>query len=350
MITFVSFLAPNALWLLLAIPVIAGAYALLVRRRSKSALRYPSLVLVRPALDAKRRFRRHLPPVLLLAAVAAMIVAMARPSDDLVLPGLERTIVLAIDTSLSMRATDMEPSRMAAAREAAKIFVRERPPDVRIGIVAFSESAFVVQPPTRDRESLIASIDSLEPHGHTAIGTAMVEALSVLFPEQDIGMQSESVAMHMVRYTAPADAKTAKKAEPRIVPAGSYRSGAIILLTDGRRTVGPDPLDVARLAADHGVRVFTVGFGQPASDGPVGGRAMNLEFDEPTLKAIADITRADYFFAPDAHELRKIYSALRTRFMLERQSIELSAVAVAMGAVLIIAAGFLSLAWFARIG
>ena len=344
-----KFLWPDALWLLLAIAVVAGSYALLIRRRSKCALRYASLTLMRSAVGPRTSFRRHVPPLLLLIGLAATIGAIARPSGVLVLPGHERTVVLAIDTSLSMRATDVEPSRIVAAREAAKAFVRQRPEDVRIGIIAFSESAFVVQPPTRDQPSLIAAIDRLEPHGHTAIGTAMVEALSLLFPREDIVAQSDSVAMHFVRYAVSVDERAPKKVEPHVVPAGSYRAAAVILLTDGRRTVGPDPLDVAKLAADHGVRVFTVGFGKPTSDGPIGARAMNLEFDEPTLRTIADVTRADYFFAPGADELKAVYATLTTRFVLERERIELSALAVAVGAVFVIAAGLLSLLWFGRI-
>src|SRR5215475_4385447 len=136
-----TFLWPQALWLLLAAPLLVGLYLLLLRRRKKAALRYASLGLVRDALGTGQRFRRHVPPLLLLLALVVLVIAVARPRATVVLPSEQRTIVLAMDVSLSMRATDVEPSRIEAAREAAKAFVREQPSDVRIGIVSFAGSA-----------------------------------------------------------------------------------------------------------------------------------------------------------------------------------------------------------------
>ena len=154
-----TFEAPLALWLLLALPMLAGLYVLLQRRRSRAAVRYASLGLIRAAMGPQARYRRHIPPLLFLLAFGALIVAMARPSAVITLPSEQRTIILAMDVSLSMRATDVQPSRLAAAREAAKAFVQEQPSDVRIGVVAFAGSASIVQKPTSERKDIVEAID-----------------------------------------------------------------------------------------------------------------------------------------------------------------------------------------------
>ena len=181
-----SFLWPQALWLLLAAPALIALYIVLLRRKKKNALRYASLGLVREAVGPGHRFRRHVPPLLFLLAMIALIVAVARPSATITLPSEQRTIILAIDVSLSMRANDVEPSRIAAAREAAKEFVREQPSDVRIGIVSFAGSASVVQKPTRDRDELVTAIDRLQLQLHTAIGSGIIMSLATLFPDEGL--------------------------------------------------------------------------------------------------------------------------------------------------------------------
>ena len=181
-----TFLWPQALWLLLGVPVLVGLYILLLRRKKKNALRYASLGIVHEALDPAQRWRRHVPPALFLLAMIALIVAIARPSATITLPSEQRTIILAIDVSLSMRANDVEPSRIEAAREAAKGFVREQPSDVRIGIVSFAGSASVVQKPTHDRDDLMAAIDRLQLQLHTAIGSGIIMSLATLFPDEGL--------------------------------------------------------------------------------------------------------------------------------------------------------------------
>ena len=172
-----TFETPQALWLLLVLPLLAGLYVLIQRRRVKAAVRYASLDVVKAALGGGARLRRHLPPLLLGAALAVLIVAAARPSAIITLPSEQRTIILAIDVSLSMRATDVEPSRLAAAREAAKAFIAEQPSDVRVGIVAFAGSASIVQKPTADRRDLVEAIDRLQLQLHTAIGSGIIVSL-----------------------------------------------------------------------------------------------------------------------------------------------------------------------------
>ena len=351
----IAFLSPEALWLLLAGPVLVGAYVLLMRRRRKVVLRYATLAPLKEALGPRQSLRRHVPPLLFLLGLMAAILAVARPTATVTLPSDKRTIVMAIDVSLSMRARDIEPSRLVAAQNAAKAFVQKQPDDTRIGIVTFAGTAALVQPPTRDREALVAAIDRFALQRHTAIGSGLLVSLAALFPDEDIDVEKAVLGGTSTRERAqrlrpdPPDARP--RAEPPPVPPGSFRSGAIILLTDGRRTTGPDPLEVANMASRRGVRVFTVGFGKTGG-GPaeVDGYSMFMAFDETTLKSIAGITHGDYFHAPSAEDLAKVYDELATRFELERQHTEVTALVAAAGALLLLTAATLSVHWFRRLG
>jgi Ca-activated chloride channel family protein len=340
------------LWLLLALPAAAAAYLAVLRRRRRNPLVFTNLGLVREAVGA-RAWRRHIPPALFLLALAIGLIAAARPSAVLTLPSTQRVIILAIDVSLSMRATDVEPNRIKAAQAAAKAFVEDLPPDVRIGIVSFAGTALLAQRPTNDRDELIAAIERLQLDRHTAIGSGIIMSLATLFP--DDGLDIEAISMggrpgRGVQEKSPAKAepKGAKKAfQP--VPPGSNTSSAIVLLTDGRRTTGPDPIAAARLAADRGIRVFTVGFGT-AQGGMAAfeGYSIYMAFDEESLKAIADVTRAEYFHATTAAELKKIYEGLSSRLVLDREQTEISFLFAAAAIVLLLGAAALSLLWFNR--
>jgi Ca-activated chloride channel family protein len=353
-----SYLWPQALWLLLAVPLLVAVYVLLLRRRNKSALRYASLDLVRAAMTSGHRYRRHVPPALFVLALGLLIFAISRPQAVITLPSEQRTIILAMDVSLSMRATDIQPSRIAAAREAAKTFVQEQPPDVRIGLVAFAGSASVSQRPTRDREELVAAIDRLQLQTHTAIGSGMILSLATLFPNEGIEAELESYGTYggianrdKTRGASIDKPKQVEKKETKPVPPGSYRSGAIILLTDGRRTIGPDPLDAARMAADRGVKVYTVGFGTAQGGSTnIDGYSIYMRFDEEVLKAVAQITQAEYFQASSAADLKRVYDGLNARYVLEKEQTEISALLSAVAALLVLAAAGLSVLWFSRIG
>ena len=328
---------PEALWLLLAAPLLAGAYIVILRRKKRSVVRYSSLGLVREAM-AGRAWRQHLPPALLLLGLVGALLAVARPNAVVTLPSQQRTIVLAIDVSLSMRAADVQPSRLGAAQAAARKFVQEQPPDVRMGIVSFAGTAALVQQPTSNREDLVAAIDRLQLDRQTAIGSGIVVSLATLFPDEGIDL----AAMVLDRRTLRRPAKPA--------PVASNPHAAIILLTDGRRTTGPDPLEAARMAADRGIRVFTVGFGTAAGAmAPVEGYSIFMMFDEETLKAIADLTGAEYFHATTADELHKVYERLGSKLVLQRERTEITVLFAAVATLLIAAAAALSLAWFSRI-
>jgi Ca-activated chloride channel family protein len=341
----VKFLWPELLWLLLAAPALAAAYLYVLRRKKRAALRFASLGLVREAAGGSARWRRHLPPAIFLLALIAALAASARPSAVVTLLSQQRTVVLAIDVSLSMRATDVEPNRLAAAQAAAKAFIQEQPRDLRIGVVSFAGTASLVQRPTHNRDDLIAAIDRLELDRHTAIGSGIVVSLATLFPEDGVDLESMVLGWPSARGAA---AKAARK-PLKPLPPGSNDSAAIILLTDGRRTTGPHPLEAARLAAERGIRVFTVGFGT-AGGGPalIEGYSIYMMFDEETLKAIAEITRAQYFHASTAAELKQVYDALSSRFVLHQEETEISAFFAAAAALLALVSGALSLAWFNR--
>jgi len=252
-----------------------------------------------------------------------------------------------------MRASDVEPTRMAAAQAAAKEFVQDQPSDVRIGIVTFAGTALLVQPPTRDREDLIAAIDRFELQRNTAIGSGIILSLATLFPEEGIDVETYTLGPAMRergRAKSLDQPKAEPKPQPKVVPPGSYKNGAIILLTDGRRTMGPDPLDAAKLAADHGVRVYTVGFGtQGGATADVDGMSIYMRFDEETLKAIADVTQAQYFYAGSATDLRKVYESLNAKFVLEKKQTEISALAAAAAALLLMLAATFSMLWSSRL-
>ncbi|CAN5489305.1 hypothetical protein BH11PSE9_BH11PSE9_33260 [soil metagenome] len=340
-----TFVWPEMLWALVAIPLMILAYVWLLRRRKKTTLRYANLSLVKEAMGKRGAWRRHVPPVLMLIAISALLLAAARPAAIITLPSQQETIVLAIDVSGSMRAADVLPNRMVAAQEAAKAFVADLPRSVRIAVVSFAGAAAVVQAPTLSREDVVAAIDRFQLQRGTAIGSGIVLSLATLFP--DAGIDLSQITGQREMPPAPGD-----KPKPEFTPVspGSYPSAAIILLTDGQRTTGPDPLEAAKMSADRGVRVYTVGVG--TKDGEtIGfeGWSMRVRLDEETLKNIANITRADYFYAGTAADLKKVYQSLSTRLVVEKKETEVSALFAAVGALLVLVSAGLSVWWFGRV-
>ena len=344
-----KFIWPEFLWLLVLAPLLVALYLWVLRRKQLGAIRYPSLGLVRAAMAPGGVWRRHLPPAVFLVGLVAAILAAARPSALLTLPSHERIIILAIDVSLSMRASDVQPTRLAAAKDAAKSFVQELPSDVRVGIVSFAGTAALVQAPTRDRDDLVAAIERLQLDRQTAIGSGIIVSLATLFPDHGIDLEP----LVLGRRWGPSavvkvpEKKVEKKFQP--VEPGSNPSKAIILLTDGRRTTGPHPNEAARMAAERGVKVFTVGFGTAAgAQVPIEGYSIYMAFDEETLKAVADLTRAEYFHASSGDELKKVYNTLSSRIVLNKEHTEIAMLLAALSAALLLVAGSLSLLWTNR--
>jgi Ca-activated chloride channel homolog len=325
-----SFLSPEFLWLLLALPASVALYWWVQQKKKQSALRYASLDIVKAAIGKGLWWRRHLPPAILFAALAAMLTAVARPSAVVTLPTHHETVILAIDVSGSMRANDVEPSRIEAAQAAARTFIAQQPRSTRIGVVAFAGSAALVQAPTSNRHDLRAAIEQLQLQHATAVGSGILVSLKALFPQEDFDVR--------------------KKPQGKPAAPGSYTAGAIILLTDGQTTAGPDPVDAARLAAERGVRVFTVGVGTDNGQILTGeGWSMRVRLDEEALKIIADLTRAEYFYAGTAMDLKKIYESLRSRMVMEKKETEITSVFSAIAAAAVLLSATLSLLWFNRV-
>jgi len=337
-----TFQWPEMLWLMLVLPLLLAAYVLVLRRKNKIALRYASLGLVHEAMGVGNRIKRHIPPALFFCALAAMILAIARPQATITLPTQHETVILAMDISGSMRATDVEPNRLIAAQNAAKQFVAEQPENVRIGVVAFAGTATVAQAPTRNRDDVVAAIDRFQLQRATAIGSGIIVSLAALFPDQGIDVGELTYGREKKGE------KPASTLKP--VPPGSYASAVIILLTDGQRTTGPDSIMAAKMAAERGVRIFTVGVGTP--EGKIigfEGWSMRVRLDEETLKQIATITHGEYFYAGNALDLNKVYQTLNAKLVLERKKTEVTALFAAVAALFALLSAALSLAWFHRI-
>ena len=347
----ITFLWPDFLWLLVFIPLLILGYWLLLRRKKKLSVRYASLAMVKDAMGAGQRFRRHVPPALFLVSLALMIVAIARPQAVVMLPSQHETIILAMDVSGSMRAADVEPNRLAAAQAAARAFVNDQPNYTRVGVVSFAGTAAVVQPPTRNKEDILAAIDRFQLQRGTAVGAGILVSLKLIFPDVEFDLRNWNPRLDQGK-SAPIDRaqKRGEKEPPKPVPPGSYSSAAIILLTDGQTTTGPDPIESARIAAERGVRVFTVGVGTEKGE-MIGaeGWSMRVRLDEASLKQIANVTQGEYFYAGTATDLKKVYETLNSKLVFEQRQTEITALFAAAAALFAVMAAVLSLLWYGRI-
>jgi len=341
-----TFLWPQYLWSMLALPLLPVLYVWLLHRRGRPALRYSNLQVLREA--SSRPWRRHVPPALLFIACAVLLLAAARPLALVTLPWARSSIMLAMDVSLSMRVSDVKPTRMVAAQEAAKLFLRDLPKNIEVGLVTFAGSAQVVQAATMDRASLVSAIDAFQMQYGTAIGSAIVVCLAELFPDHGINLGDMTFGARQKAHGRDDKDAPAKQITP--VAPGSYGSAAILLLSDGRRTMGVDTLEAAKMAADRGVRIHVVGLG--TVDGPVGGAdglAIYMQLDEPTLREVARMTGGEYHHAGTAEELRSVYQDLGSRLQVQTRETEITALLALAAAILVLAAALLSMRWFGRI-
>ena len=362
-----EFQAPDFLWLLLAIPALVLLYVLAQRRRSRYAVRYSSLSMVKEAIGKGPGWRRHVPPALFLLGMTLMLVAMARPTGVVWLPKQEGTVILAIDVSRSMSARDLDPNRLEAAKAAARQFINQQGPNVRIGIVSFSGDAELVQEPTTNHSQALAAVNRLTIQNSTAIGSGIVTSLDAIFEDPLAAISS-----------ANQDELLAPTPTPTPVPRGTHAPATIILLTDGRNRTGPDPLDAAHTASDRGVRVYTVGVGSTQGGniqggnfggggqqgfrnqggffggggfggGFGGGPGFRADLDPQTLQSIADITDAKFFMASDTQSLLDIYKNIDQQIVLTKE-LEESTVFFAMGGMaFLLLSGIVSLWWFNRL-
>lgn len=343
-----QFLWPYNLWLLLVLPLLPALYVWLLRRRGKRALRLASVRIARAA--GAPHWRRHVPPALLFVALAVLVFALSRPVAPVTLPWAQTTILLAMDISRSMRVADVQPSRMVAAQEAAKAFLAEVPRQMEVGLITFAGSAQVAQQATLDRASLVSAIDAIQMQYGTAIGNAIVVCLSELFPDHRLDVGEMTYGTRRTRsLDDQAKAPGPPKAFTPVAP-GSHEAATIILLSDGRRTMGVDTLEAAKMAAERGVRIHVVGLGTPDGHAAMGeGAAMYLQLDEPTLRRVAEMTGGEYHHAGTAEALRSVYQQLGSRMQVSRRETELSALLALAAAVLLATAVGLSLLWFGRV-
>jgi Ca-activated chloride channel homolog len=337
-----TFIWANLLWLLLLLPLLIATYVLLQFRSKRNAAKYSNLSLMKVAMGQGPGFRRHIPPILFFISIAIMILALARPAAIVKLPSLQGTVILAMDVSGSMRADDLKPSRMDAAKEAATTFVNKQPSNVRVGVVAFSDVASIVQAPTTDKIAVLAAINRLSPQRGTAIGTGIRTSLDAIFNESGKNTPVTPPAAH----TDPNQPTPV----PDPVSPGSFDAAFIVLLTDGQNNVGPKPADIITEAADRGVKIFTVGIG--SLDGTVlqlDGFSVKVGLDEPTLRTVAGETRGKYFAATNSEDLLRIYKDLGAQVVYKTEKIEITAGFTALAALILIASGLISLMWFSRL-
>jgi Ca-activated chloride channel homolog len=303
------------------------AYVIAHRRRRRYVVRFTNLALLENIVPSTPRWRRHIPAALTLLALSALVVGMARPQVAVAVPREEATVILAMDSSGSMTATDVEPTRMAAARDAASSFVEGLPEGFQVGVVSFSNEADVVVPPTSEREEALAALESLEADNGTALGDAIVRSVDLGLTTLD----TEEIA---------ADEDT-----PLVV----------LLLSDGANTTGDfEPLEAAQKAADAGVPVYTVALGTDEGtvqgpDGFGGLRTIRVPPDPETLSAVAEQTGGKFFEAADEDALRSVYDEIGSQVGVEREQRELTVAFTAAGAALLLVGAVLSTLWFARI-
>jgi len=342
----VKFLWPHMLWLGLLLPAAVMLYVWSLQRR-RAALRFANLALVKEALAAGPGRRRHIPPVLILLAFAALIMAAARPHAVVTLPADKRTIVLAMDVSASMRADDVAPNRLTASQMAAKSFAEQLPVDIRIGVVAYAGTAQVVQQPTLNRQDVLDSIDRFQLQRATAIGSGLLISLATLLPEAKIDLSETYGERNPLKKGADSDLKPD---EVQSVAPGSYDSAAIILLSDGRRTTGIDTLEAAKMAADRGVRIYVVGLGSPeGASATIEGMPIYVQLDEPTLREVARMTGGEYHHAGTAEKLRSVYEHLGSRLQVVARETELTGLLALVSGLVALGAAVLSMVWFGRI-
>ncbi len=285
------------------------------------------------------RLRRRIASAFILVGLAMLVVAMARPQSVVSVPRVEGTVILSFDVSGSMAADDLKPTRMEAAKTAARAFVERQPPSILIGVVAFSDSGFSIQVPTSDQAQVLGAIDRLAPERGTSLGRGILTSLTTI-----AAAEADPAAGY---YTNRSPGPTP---DPTPVPAGTHAPAAIVLLTDGENNQSPDPLEAAGAAADRGVRIFTVGIG--SAEGTtleVEGFMVHSQLDEPMLRQISEITDGAYYAATDPDELAAIYEGIDTRLIVKPEAMEVTSLFAGAGVLILLIGAVASLTWLGRL-
>ncbi len=334
----ITFIWPVMLVFLLLIPLFVLLYLRMQQRRRQLVTQAGSLGFLRSGTGNNLGARRHLPPLFFLLALAILIIAFARPQMTVSLPRIEGTVILAFDVSGSMAAADMKPTRIDAAKAAAKDFIERQPPSVQIGVVAFSDSGLSVQAPTNDQGAALAAINRLTAQRGTSLANGIFASLTA------IALGSNPPTNYYSSLT-PTPAPS-----PTPVPKGTYTSAVIVLLTDGENNENPDPLTAAQAAADQGVRIYTVGLGSAAGTTlHVNGFNVFTQLDENMLQQISETTGASYYNAEDEEQLFDIYDHLTPQLVIKPQEMEVTSILAGVGIVMMLIGGTISLLWLGRL-
>lgn len=313
-----TFLAPQRLWLLVAVAGLLAAYVLLQRRRPTYAIRFSELDLLASLVPRSAAWRRHVPAGLLLLSLVALTTAFARPEADVEVPRERATIVVALDTSVSMEATDVAPDRIGAARESAAAFVAGLPESFNVGLVSFSGTAAVVVPPTQDHDLVVSAVRGLELGPSTAIGEAVFASLDAI-------------------RTVPGE------------PGQDAPPAAIVLLSDGTNTVGREVPLAVQAAVEAGVPVSTIAYGTPEGTVLVQGQRIPVPVDRPALERLAEATGGTPFTAESGEELAAVYEDIGSSVGTTTERREVTAAVTGLALALGVAAAIASLAWGARL-
>jgi Ca-activated chloride channel homolog len=330
---------PGLLWALALVPVALAAYVLAQRRRSRYTVRFTNLDLLANVVSAQPGWRRHVPPAFYLLALAALLVSLARPQALALVPKEQATIVLVMDVSGSMNATDVSPTRLVSSQRAATDFIEELPDKFRVGIVSFASTAQTLTRPTTDRPAVYEAVASLHAEGATAMGDGIERALDVKRP--------------------PTPPSTGSAARPAPSPGGQQGAGSdapvvVLLLSDGANTQGrTQPMEAAADAKALGVPVFTIALGTEQGMVDVPDETGNLRRipvppDKLTLQKIAETTGARFFAAPSGDDLKAIYKELGSKIGFVKEEQEITVIFAATGLLFLVAGATMSLTWFSR--
>ena len=328
---------PGLLWTLLLVPVALAAYLLAQRRRSRYTVRFTNLDLLANVVSAKPGWRRHVPPAFYLLALAALLVSLARPQAMAMVPKEQATIVLVMDVSGSMNATDVQPTRLVSSQRAATTFIEQLPEKFRVGIVSFASTAQTLTRPTTDRAAVYEAVASLHAEGATAMGDGIERALDVKRPP-----------------TMPSTDSAARQAPAPPQGTGADAPLVVLLLSDGANTQGrAQPMEAAADAKELGVPVFTIALGTDQGMVDVPDETGNLRRipvppDKLTLQRIAETTGARFFAAPSSRDLKGVYRELGSKIGFVKEKQEVTVVFAATGLLFLVAGAAMSLVWFSR--
>jgi Ca-activated chloride channel family protein len=329
-----SFIWPSLLYLLLLVPLLLWLYFRSQRQRRAVAATYGNF-----GVTNDQTKHRHIPALIFLVAITVLITSIARPQAEVSIPKLEGTVILTFDVSGSMAADDLKPTRMEAAKAAATEFVKQQPSNILIGVVAFSDGGISIQAPTSDKAQTLETIYRLVPRRGTSLGNGILVSLNTI-----VVSAGDPPFLNATNPSAPTSGTSDSALQ------GWYPSAVIVLLSDGENNQNPDPAAAADLAADLGVRIYTIGIGSTqGATLEVDGFTVFSQLDEGLLRSVSENTGGQYYKATDEADLARIYRDLEPKLALKTETIEVTSLFAGAGILLLLAAGALSLLWFGRV-